>query len=60
MAIFYEIKTIESEVDAEFDHFTILNRQLNLLLLFLRCMGTRVTGLKSKEDFVKYEKNYPY
>jgi hypothetical protein len=26
MAIFYEIKTIESEVDAEFDHSTILNR----------------------------------
>jgi hypothetical protein len=34
MAIFYEIKTIESEVDAEFDdHLLILNQQ-NLLLFF--------------------------
>jgi 6-pyruvoyl-tetrahydropterin synthase len=34
MAIFYEIKTIESEVDAEFDHHLLILNQLNLLLFF--------------------------
>jgi hypothetical protein len=34
MAIFYEIKTIESEVDAEFDHLLILKPTTKPTFLF--------------------------
>lgn len=55
MAIFYEIKTIESEVDAEFDHLLIFKPTTNpTSFYFLGAWEQEVNGIKSKEDFVKY------
>ncbi|RKS92556.1 uncharacterized protein DUF4861 [Flavobacterium limicola] len=55
MAIFYEIKTIESEVDAEFDHLLIFKPTTKCTsFYFLGAWEQEVNGIKSKEDFVKY------
>lgn len=55
MAIFYEIKTIESEVDAEFDHLLIFKPTTKpTSFYFLGAWEQEVNGIKSKEDFVKY------
>lgn len=55
MAIFYEIKTIESEVDAEFDHLLIFKPTIKpTSFYFLGAWEQEVNGIKSKEDFVKY------
>ena len=55
MAIFYEIKTIESEVDAEFDHLLIFKPTTKpTSFYFLGAWEEEVNGIKSKEDFVKY------
>jgi hypothetical protein len=55
MAIFYEIKTIESEVDAEFDHLLIFKPTTkSTSFYFLGAWEQEVNGIKSKEDFVKY------
>ena len=55
MAIFYEIKTIESEVDAEFDHLLIFKPTTNpTSFYFLGAWEQEVNGIKAKEDFVKY------
>jgi hypothetical protein len=55
MAIFYEIKTIESEEDAEFDHLLIFKPTTKpTSFYFLGAWEQEVNGIKSKEDFVKY------
>ncbi|MFH6971048.1 DUF4861 family protein [Flavobacterium petrolei] len=55
MAIFYEIKTIESEVDAEFDHLLIFKPTTKpTSFYFLGAWEQEVNGIKSKENFVKY------
>lgn len=55
MAIFYEIKTIESEVDAEFDHLLIFKPTTKpTSFYFLGAWEQEVNGIKAKEDFVKY------
>ncbi|CAM3878319.1 DUF4861 domain-containing protein [Flavobacterium sinopsychrotolerans] len=55
MAIFYEIKTIESEVEAEFDHLLIFKPTTKpTSFYFLGAWEQEVNGIKYKEDFVKY------
>ncbi|MFV8359970.1 DUF4861 family protein [Flavobacterium sp. LS1P3] len=55
MAIFYEIKTIESEEDAEFDHLLIFKpTKKPTSFYFLGAWEQEVNGIKSKEEFVKY------
>ena len=55
MAILYEIKTIESEVDAEFDHLLIFKPTTKpTSFYFLGAWEQEVNGIKSKEDFVNY------
>jgi hypothetical protein len=55
MAIFYKIKTIESEVDAEFDHLLIFKPTTKpTSFYFLGAWEQEVNGIKAKEDFVKY------
>ncbi|TDE05794.1 DUF4861 family protein [Flavobacterium sandaracinum] len=55
MAIFYEIKTIESEVDAEFDHLLVFKPTTKpISFYFLGAWEQEANGIKSKEDFVNY------
>jgi len=55
MAIFYEIKTIESEVDAEFDHLLIFKPTTKpISFYFLGAWEQEVNGIKSQEEFSSY------
>ncbi|WP_158729875.1 MULTISPECIES: DUF4861 family protein [unclassified Flavobacterium] len=55
MAIFYEVSTIESEVNAEFDHLLIFNPSTQpVTFYFLGAWEQEKDGIKNKEAFVKY------
>jgi hypothetical protein len=55
MAIFYEVSTIESEVNAEFDHLLIFNPSTqHVTFYFLGAWEQEKDGIKNKEAFVKY------
>jgi hypothetical protein len=55
MAIFYEINTIESVVDAEFDHLLVFKpRTTPTAFYFLGAWEQEKAGIKSKEEFIQY------
>jgi hypothetical protein len=55
MAIFYEINTIESLVDAEFDHLLVFKpRTTPTSFYFLGAWEQEDEGIKSKEEFINY------
>ncbi|MBB1193133.1 DUF4861 domain-containing protein [Flavobacterium sp. SOK18b] len=55
MAIFYEVSTIESEVNAEFDHLLIFNPSTQpVTFYFLGAWEQEKDGIKNKEAFIKY------
>lgn len=55
MAIFYEVTSIESEVDAEFDHLLVFKPSTQAVTFyFLGAWEQEKDGIKSKEAFVKY------
>jgi hypothetical protein len=55
MAIFYEINTVESLVDAEFDHLLVFKPRLtSTSFYFLGTWEQEKDGIKSKEEFIKY------
>jgi hypothetical protein len=55
MAIFYEISTVESLVDAEFDHLLVFKPSTKSNSFYLLgAWEQEIGGLKSKEEFIKY------
>jgi hypothetical protein len=55
MAIFYEVSTIESEVNAEFDHLLVFKPSIqHVTFYFLGAWEQEKDGIKNKEAFVKY------
>jgi hypothetical protein len=55
MAILYEVTSIESEVDAEFDHLLVFKPSTQAVTFyFLGAWEQEKDGIKSKEAFVKY------
>lgn len=55
MAIFYEVNTIESLVDAEFDYLLIFKpRTTPTSFYFLGAWEQELGGIKSKEEFITY------
>ena len=55
MAIFYEISTVESLEDAEFDHLLVFKPSTKSNSFYLLgAWEQEIGGLKSKEEFIKY------
>ena len=55
MAIFYEINTVESLVDAEFDHLLIFKPTTKSNSFYLLgAWEQEKEGIKTKEEFIKY------
>jgi Domain of unknown function (DUF4861) len=55
MAIFYQINTIQSEIDAEFDHLLVFKPSTQVVdFYFLGAWEQEPNGIKSKEAFVTY------
>jgi hypothetical protein len=55
MAIFYQINTIQSEIDAEFDHLLVFKPTTQVVdFYFLGAWEQEPNGIKSKEAFVNY------
>ena len=55
MAIFYEISTVESLVDAEFDHLLVFKPSTKSNSFYLLgAWEQEIGGIKSKEEFIKY------
>jgi hypothetical protein len=55
MAIFYEVSTIESEVNAEFDHLLVFKpSNQTVSFYFLGVWEQEKDGIKNKEAFIKY------
>jgi hypothetical protein len=55
MAIFYQINTVQSEIDAEFDHLLVFKPSTQVVdFYFLGAWEQEPNGIKSKEAFVTY------
>lgn len=55
MAIFYEISTVESLEDAEFDHLLVFKPSTKSNSFYLLgAWEQEIGGIKSKEEFIKY------
>lgn len=55
MAIFYEINTVESLEDAEFDHLLVFKPSTKSNSFYLLgAWEQEIGGIKSKEEFIKY------
>jgi hypothetical protein len=55
MAIFYEINTVESMVDAEFDHLLVFKPSIKSNSFYLLgAWEQEKDGVKSKEEFISY------
>jgi hypothetical protein len=55
MAIFYQINTIQSVVDAEFDHLLVFKPTTQVVdFYFLGAWEQEPNGIKTKEEFLTY------